>query len=123
MNQGCGTMTKKKRDTFKMACGFGVWGYTFFLGAMLTHVYYAGDLLLATCIYGFIGSVMLTVQYHMLRDLPFKERLLEVVIVLSIQAYTIFSEHQNMTVVMLIFVAAVVSCVLINQKKVRKVYR
>lgn len=123
MSQGGGTVTKKKMDTFKIACGFGVWGYTFFLGAMLTHVYYAGDLLLATCIYGFIGSVLLTIQYHMLRDLPFTERLLEIMIVLIIQAYTIFSEHQNMNVVMLVFVIAVVSCVLINQKKVRKVYR
>ncbi|MEX0415486.1 hypothetical protein [Bacillus sp. C30] len=115
-------MTKKKMDMFKIACSFGVWGYVFFLGAMLTHLYYAGDLLLATCIYGFIGSVLLTIQYHMLRNLPFKERILEIAIVLIIQAYTIFPEHQNMHVVTLVFVIAVVTCVLINQKKVRKVY-
>ncbi|OUB13019.1 hypothetical protein BK708_27595 [Bacillus thuringiensis serovar yunnanensis] len=109
-------------DMFKISCNLGVYGYMFLLGSMYTYVYFSGGLLLAVCIYGFIGSILLTIQYHLLRQLGLKERLFEILIVLSFQIYTMFFKHDNIYMVATVMSIASVICVLINHKKVKKVY-
>ncbi|OUB35631.1 hypothetical protein BK708_04280 [Bacillus thuringiensis serovar yunnanensis] len=113
---------KKSIDMFKISCNLGVFGYMFFLGSMYTYMYFSGEFLLAVGIYGFIGSTLLTIQYHLLRQLGLKERLLEILIVLVFQFYALFFIHEHMYIVTFLSVITVMTCVLINHKKVKKVY-
>lgn len=114
--------SKKNIDMFKLSCNLGVFGYMFFLGAMYTYVYFSGEFLLAVGIYGFIGSTLLTIQYHLLRQLGLRERLFEILIVLAFQVYVLFFTHNNIYIVATVMSIVGVTCVLINHKKVKKVY-
>lgn len=108
---------QKGKDMFKISCNLGVFGYTFFLGSMYTYVYFSGEMLLAVCIYAIIGSVLLTMQYHLLRQLGLKERLFEIILVLIFQAYSMFVKHDNTNIVAVITCIIGVTCVLINHKE------
>ncbi|MDA2566790.1 hypothetical protein PDQ34_22875 [Bacillus cereus] len=114
--------SKKNIDMFKLSCNLGVFGYMFFLGAMYTYVYFSGEFSLAVGIYGFIGSTLLTIQYHLLRQLGFKERLLEIFIVVAFQLYVLFFTHNNIYIVAIVMSIVGVACILINYRKVKKVY-
>ena len=56
-------------------------------GGMYTYVYFYGTTILEVCIIVFIGSVLLVIQYHYLKMLNFKDRLLELLIILTVNGY------------------------------------
>ncbi|EOO23315.1 hypothetical protein IIU_07050 [Bacillus cereus VD133] len=113
---------QKKKDTFTAACHLGVWGYAFLIGGMYTYTYFAGETLLSPTIYVSIGILLLTRQYRLLQHLRFKDRLLELLIVVAIGLYCSFSINTNIYIVAIVNGCAIGSCVLINRKKINKAY-
>ncbi|MBG9585334.1 hypothetical protein ABE42_40600 [Bacillus thuringiensis] len=113
---------KNQKNIFNILCNLGILGYMFLFGGMYTYVYFYGTTILEVCIIVFIGSTLLVIQYHYLKMLNFKDRLLELLIILTVNGYCFFYKPQNITVSLIILVVAVITCILVNRKKIEKIY-
>ena len=56
-----------------------------------------------------------------LRDLDFKERIPEILIIVVVNVLSLFIIKQNVTLVAMIIAIATAACVLINRKKIGKI--
>ncbi|PEF43511.1 hypothetical protein CON22_25910 [Bacillus cereus] len=114
---------KKSTRILNIICNLGIFGFMFLFGGMYTYVYFNGTALLEACIMMFIGSSLLVIQYHFLRDLNFKERIPELLIIFIANVFSLFIIKQNVTLVAVIIAIATALCVLINRKKIDKFYK
>ncbi|KXY35585.1 hypothetical protein AT267_02800 [Bacillus cereus] len=113
---------RNHKNIFNILCNLGILGYMFLFGGMYTYVYFYGKIILEVCIILFIGSILLVIQYHYLRMLNFKDRLLELLIILIANVYCFFYKSQNITITLIILIIAVITCILVNRKKIEKIY-
>ena len=63
----------------------------------------------------------MVIQYYFLRDLDFKERIPEILIIVVVNVLSLFIIKQNVTLVAMIIAIATAACVLINRKKIGKI--
>ncbi|HDX9627630.1 TPA: hypothetical protein ROY30_001272 [Bacillus cereus] len=94
----------------------------FLFGGMYTYVYFYGTALLETFIMLFIENALLVIQYYFMRKLDFKERLLEILIVIATNIISFFIIQQNVALIAIVIAVATASCILINRKKIEKLY-
>ena len=59
----------------------------------------------------------MVIQYYFLRDLDFKERIPEILIIVVVNVLSLFIIKQNVTLVAMIIAIATAACVLINRKR------
>ncbi|HFJ9404972.1 TPA: hypothetical protein ACGW3F_004103 [Bacillus paranthracis] len=67
-----------------------------------------------------IGSALLVIQYYFMRKLDFKERLLEILIVIATNIISFFIIQQNVALIAIVIAVATALCILINRKKIEK---
>ena len=112
---------EKSKGILNVICNLGIFGFMFLFGGMYTYVYFYGTALLEACVMIFIGSTLLVIQYYFLRDLDFKERIPEILIIVVVNVLSLFIIKQNVTLVAMIIAIATAACVLINRKKIGKI--
>ncbi|WJE23250.1 hypothetical protein [Bacillus cereus] len=112
---------KKSKNILNVICNLGIFGFMFLFGGMYTYVYFYGTVLLEACVMVFIGSTLLVIQYYFLRNLDFKERIPEILIIVIANVFSLFIIKQNVTLVAVIIAIATAACVLINRKKIGKI--
>ncbi|PGS63296.1 hypothetical protein COC69_31735 [Bacillus cereus] len=113
---------KKSKNISNVICNLGIFGFMFLFGGMYTYVYFYGTALLETCIMVFIGSTLLVIQYYFLRDLNFKERIPEILIIIITNILSLFIIKENIALVAVVIGIATAACILINRKKIEKFY-
>ncbi|MBE7123799.1 hypothetical protein [Bacillus cereus] len=112
---------KKSKNILNVICNLGIFGFMFLFGGMYTYVYFYGTAILEACIMLFIGSALLVIQYYFMRQLEFKERILEILIVIAANIISFFIIQQNVALIAIIIAVATASCILINRKKISKI--
>ncbi|SCN01526.1 Uncharacterized protein BCF24048_04980 [Bacillus cereus] len=113
---------EKSKNILNVISNLGIFGFMFLFGGMYTYVYFYGTALLETFIMLFIENALLVIQYYFMRKLDFKERLLEILIVIATNIISFFIIQQNVALIAIVIAVATASCILINRKKIEKLY-
>ncbi|MDG4658440.1 hypothetical protein P6P90_16095 [Ectobacillus antri] len=108
-----------------MLYSLGTLGYLFIFGSFFSRIGNEqsdsyGLYTLATLL--FIGSALLVIQYFFLRQLALKERLIELVCVISADILAFNFQNEDVLAFKVIIFITAIGCLLVNRKKVEKVF-
>ena len=112
--------SRKSKGILNVICNLGIFGFMFCL-VVCIHMFILWYSTTRSMCYDFYREHPFGNSVLFLRDLDFKERIPEILIIVVVNVLSLFIIKQNVTLVAMIIAIATAACVLINRKKIGKI--